>query len=437
MPANTVIQTTSSTLSAEELHMQAIEAHQVGNRGRVALIQVLRILDESGCYLRLGFPSTVAYTDKHFGFGRAETYDFLRVARALDELPCCLEAFANGKLCWSALREITRVAASETEQSWLDFAEEHPASRLQAEVREARQKKRDAPRKDGYGQAALMQTIKLRYTASEFEKVRQVLRRFGKEAEEKLGRDKLSMDEALLYLAERLLSIDNELEQRLEQGRPAEYALVYQTCSSCRRAGVYTPEGLVEVDGEEIERVAGDAVVLQSDEAPAIDRPTPPWMVKQVHLRDGERCTNPYCSQASDHCHHIVFRADGGRTTPDSLTSVCGRCHSLIHAGLIKVTGSAPESLVWEPCSVSMPGPSSLDPISASSLPVFRIESTAVDSSKHPDHEADLRSALRNQGYRKAEVEARVNTATELLGPGSHSFDELFLTALSGRLRQS
>ena len=123
-------QPTSSTLSAEELHAKALAANSVTNRGRLTLIQLLRIIKESRLHHELGFPSIAAYADRHFGYRKTLTYESIRVAEALDHLPRCLEAFGEGRLGWSGLREITRVATSASEAEWLDFAARHTVSRL-------------------------------------------------------------------------------------------------------------------------------------------------------------------------------------------------------------------------------------------------------------------------------------------------------------------
>lgn len=157
MPDATAVQPVSSTLSADQLHLRAREAHRVGNKGRLVLIQVFRILEESRSYHRLGFPSLVAYSSKTFGYRRAQTRESVRVARALDHLPRCVESFANGEITWTALREISRVANAQTEEQWLKLAAEETAERLNAEVRVAREQHRDAPRnrKEGYSMPAL------------------------------------------------------------------------------------------------------------------------------------------------------------------------------------------------------------------------------------------------------------------------------------------
>ena len=44
----------------------------------------------------------------------------------------------------------------------------------------------------------------------------------------------MTSEQALLFLVEQLLAVDGDLEQRLTEGRPVEYGLVYQICSCCR-----------------------------------------------------------------------------------------------------------------------------------------------------------------------------------------------------------
>jgi len=70
-----------------------------------------------------------------------------------------------------------------------------------------------------------------------------------------------------------------------------------------------------------------------------VDRPTPRGLRRRILLRDGRRCANPSCRRAAEHCHHIRYRSRGGRTSLRNEISVCGRCHALIHAGLLRVEG--------------------------------------------------------------------------------------------------
>ncbi len=68
------------------------------------------------------------------------------MARSLRDLARCDEDFRVGKLSWTALREITKVATSDSEEEWIAFALKYPGARLKAEVREAVRKNRSSPR---------------------------------------------------------------------------------------------------------------------------------------------------------------------------------------------------------------------------------------------------------------------------------------------------
>jgi len=143
------------TLSAEELHLYLLKAFTVGNRAKRKLIDGLLHLHESRFYLLLGYSSIFQYAEKFFGYQRTETYEALRVGKALRSLSRSAAAFRDGGLSYSSLREITRVASEETEGTWLEFARGKSCRALKAEVEDALKKKRKLPREDRYGLPSL------------------------------------------------------------------------------------------------------------------------------------------------------------------------------------------------------------------------------------------------------------------------------------------
>jgi hypothetical protein len=66
----------------------------------------------------------------------------LDVGRELLELPKLTERFRQGKISWSAVREICRVATAETEKEWIAFATGKTSLQVHTEVRAAREKGR-------------------------------------------------------------------------------------------------------------------------------------------------------------------------------------------------------------------------------------------------------------------------------------------------------
>ena len=65
-----------------------------------------------GLFKRYGFSSIAHFALMKLQIAPKKTRELLRVARALEELPLIDEAFAKGKISWSAVRELTRVAVN-------------------------------------------------------------------------------------------------------------------------------------------------------------------------------------------------------------------------------------------------------------------------------------------------------------------------------------
>ena len=97
-------------VSAEELHEALLKAFAVGNPARRRFMEALRVMAEAKLYLTFDFSSIAGYAEEYFSFSRSQTYELLRVGEALSNLPRLDEAFGDGSINWSLLREISRVA---------------------------------------------------------------------------------------------------------------------------------------------------------------------------------------------------------------------------------------------------------------------------------------------------------------------------------------
>lgn len=69
------------------------------------------------------------------GLGSVAAHEHLRVALALETLPAITAAMGEGKLSWTKVREVTRVATPESEEKWLTIALDGTAAHVEKVVR--------------------------------------------------------------------------------------------------------------------------------------------------------------------------------------------------------------------------------------------------------------------------------------------------------------
>jgi len=429
----------------------AIESFRIGNRGRLSLCEALRVLGETRLYFDLGFPSLAAYAGAHFQLGRAETFEYVRVAQALVELTVLRREFAEGRMSWAAIKAITRVAAVEDQAAWVEFARAHGIERTLAESRDALRRGARAPRKGSFGLPNLDQKLVLRFSRSDLERVRGWLEGACSAVAEKSGATSVSVEQALLFLSELDRSTEGQAEATSRRSRPQ---VVYQRCTECRRTAMMTADGPVEVAPAEIERLEGCAETI------VVDGPTPPALRRRILAREGGRCGNPRCHHRADHCHHVVFRSRGGATDLANEVAVCAACHALVHAGLLGVEADADGALQWT-AAVAPAGRGSdamANRDEAERLPVLEVtfcaamnvevagvarESARADStSNSPEAEDlsevavdDLTGGLVRLGFGLSESRRRVIDAARSLRPDERTEAAVLRGALASRSR--
>jgi hypothetical protein len=76
----------------------------------------------SGVHRQLGFATLAEYMERVLGYGPRAASERLRVAEALESLPCLRDALSTGQLAYSAVRELSRVATADTETAWIEKA---------------------------------------------------------------------------------------------------------------------------------------------------------------------------------------------------------------------------------------------------------------------------------------------------------------------------
>ncbi len=171
----------------------------------------------------------------------------------------------------------------------------------------------------------------------------------------------------LLFLSEKILagellgkSEGAEDSPSQKHARDHSRKVLYQQCPNCAASRVHTVDGPVVVEPEVVDRIVDVAEVVTIDPGEELeleplpegerDRPNDAKLVEKVLCRDGLCCANPHCGRTVNlHAHHVRWRTRGGRTALFNALTLCSGCHSMVHAGVLNISGSPMGKLEWRP----------------------------------------------------------------------------------------
>lgn len=102
------------------------------------LLVLIRRFDERAGWLGCGFQSCAEWLRYRCDFGLSAAREKVRVAHALKTPPAIGRAFAEGRLSYSKVRALTRVAGPANEDELLAFASSTTAARVEERCRELR-----------------------------------------------------------------------------------------------------------------------------------------------------------------------------------------------------------------------------------------------------------------------------------------------------------
>ena len=342
-------------LAEEALFARIHRLQRIWGASERALGFYLQDLDQRGLYRKHGFADTIQLAAEEFQIPAKKTRELLRTARALAELPRIDEAYAGGRVSWSAVREITRVATSKTEEAWLELAEESGLRRVEGAV--SRSEPGDLPPADPYGltKTKIFAALPLEDYALWQTAFSRLAARHGS------GLDSATV---LVFLLESFLEQPlNEAERETRK----VFQVVYHRCSVCDRAWIQGGDGPQGIPRAAVRKVEGEgeAEVIHLEEADVPrgapspgtalvprserDQRNTPEIRDQVLGRDGQICMVPGCTNRGRLlAHHVDWRCHGGKTVLSNETCVCQTHHALLHEGLLFVTGRAPHGLEWK-----------------------------------------------------------------------------------------
>lgn len=306
----------------------ALEAEEAG---------LLLEAEESRLYRRLGYITMHEYLDRELHYGPHAANERLRVAHALVELPLIAELFGEGELCFSAVRELTRVATAATEQAFLAKAQGKTAHQVQQMV--AGLKPGDSPDAKP-DPRRIKHRVVIEVSAETYAAWRQARAAL----DDELG-ERLSDDDALQTLCRRATET---CPTREDVPRPAVQTAL-TSCRACKQSFIECAGEALPIDPATAARLSCDAEHigdLDSDELTRVTSVIPAAIRRKVFHRDHFACVTPGCRATRFlDLHHIRHREDGGDHSMSNIAVLCFGCHRRHHAGQLMITGHAPHHL--------------------------------------------------------------------------------------------
>ena len=285
-----------------------------------ALLRALR----ADCWKRLGFGSFFEYAERFSGLTPRQTEERLRVAAALAELSELDAALAAGKLHFSAVRELSRVATAQTQSAWIQAAE----GKTSREVEDltAGHQPGDVPQ-DPARPEARRHRIVVNLSADTYATFREAQAQLRREHGERL-----SEDEMLLLMSRTVLAGPGD-------AGTSSYQIQMTLCQSCGRASQDGGGLEVPVEATAAELAQCDAQRLRPGQRAAQD--IPPAIRREVVRRHHNRCAVHGCRHGTwTDVHHVKPRSEGGTHDPEWLLLLCSVHHKAVHRGALIIEGT-------------------------------------------------------------------------------------------------
>jgi hypothetical protein len=312
-----------SQVPTERLEADLVAHAAVESAGLATVLRVLREFDSRQAWGSWECRSAAHWMAWKCGLSLPAGIERVRVAHALANLPLVDAAFAEGKLSYSKVRAITRVATADDEETWVSIGE--------------------------YGTAAQLDRL-----ASAFRKVNR------QDALDQIASTGLSwstlndgsIEFTLRLPAETATAVIKGLDQEVELVMGAKRSVLLAEAATRLLSGVATVQAGVVVhlhddhayveDGPSIhpdlaEALACDgpvSTVIDTPHGPVIkDRRTAPTKTQRKWLATRHpQCQIQGCHHTGHfHAHHVVERRQGGKTVLTNLIRVCAFHHRMIH----------------------------------------------------------------------------------------------------------
>jgi len=369
---------------AEQLEEEIVELCAHLNAATYRLLELLVALEEQEPWGYWGLKSCAHWLNWRCGIGLNAAREKVRVAHALKELPLISEAFRQGKVSFSKVRAMTRIATVENQEYLLMIARYGTAAQVEKLVRLYRGVQRNEEREKArrqhdertvqiYDDEDGCLVIKARLPPDQGAVVVKALQA----AVDSLREEEPVIEKGVTavtsepddssrrtFAQRRADALGLMAESYLNSGpKPQSSAERYQVMIHVTAETLFSDDdpGRCEIENDRalpidtVRRIACDSTlipVVEDEDGDPLNigrktRAVPPAMQRALKTRDGG-CRFPGCTQERHvDAHHIVHWADGGETSIRNLVLLCRHHHRLIHEGGFDLTENGEGTLVF------------------------------------------------------------------------------------------
>jgi hypothetical protein len=319
------------------------------------LLVLVREFDDRLGWAKWSFPSCAEWLSWRCGISVSAAREKVRTAQALRELPQISLAFRKGRLSYTKVRALTRVAPVHGEDTLLRYALTATAPQVEERCRQVRNVQPESvndarrmwdTRSLSAWRNAARGTLCLRAELP-FELGEIVMKAIERALAQEEIADDVAEKSAASFLAQQADALVAMSRTYLGGGLPKpgadsdSTADRYQVVVHCDQTALHGGVGRADAPLETIKRLACDSsiVVVTEDErgtplnVSRRQRTVSTPLRRALWARD-RHCTFPGCCRTRFvDAHHVHHWVEGGETSVDNLVLLCSYHHRLLHEG--------------------------------------------------------------------------------------------------------
>ena len=353
--------TSTDLRSIDELDAAIVRLAKQLNADCYCLLVLVREFDDRFGFMKWSFKTCAEWLAWRCGFELSTAREKVRTAHALRRLPAIAKAFAEGRLAYSKVRALTRVADLQQEDLLLEYALEasvHDVEERCRQIRNVAPESAHHARRAWAGRSLTMWRDEgrglMRFTVEvpieEGELIRRALDRAVAAGEVTTEIDPRAAGDSkrAAWCAQQADALVAVVKSYLggahgdEGGATADH---YQVVVHADGKAVKGAGGCSDLPIDTVKRLLCDCslvLVAEDEKGTPLDvgrkqRTVSTALRRALHARD-RKCTFPGCHRKRYlDGHHLKHWIDGGETVPENMTLQCEYHHRLLHEGAFRI----------------------------------------------------------------------------------------------------